>query len=159
MWTLEGRIGVRMQDQGWQARLRWQQQGDDFHARLSGPLGSGTVDLRMADGVLRVRDSRGGERSGPEIDVWAREAFGEPLPVEELRFWLLGLARPDLPAQMDEDVDGLPRGLSQAGWRVRFDEWARFEGRTLPRRLSIERGRVRVKLVVHRWEPGVAAGG
>jgi outer membrane lipoprotein LolB len=159
VWTLEGRMGVQTRDRGWQARLRWVQRGEDFHVRLSGPLGSGTADIRMSDGSLRLRDSRGGERSGAQIDAWARETFGEPLPVEALSFWLLGLPRPGRPARIDEGADGLPDGLFQAGWDVRFEEWARLGGRTLPRRLSLERGGVRVRLVVHRWQEGAGASG
>ena len=159
VWTLEGRIGVQTPDRGWQAGLRWVQQGEDFHARLSGPLGTGTAEIRMSGGTLRLRDGRGGERSGAQIDAWARETFGEPLPVEALSFWLLGLPRPDRPARIQEGGAGLPEGLSQAGWDVRFEEWTRLGGRTLPRRLSLERGGVRVRLVVHRWQEGAGASG
>jgi outer membrane lipoprotein LolB len=148
-----------MDERGWQASLRWLQEGNDFHARLSGPLGSGAVEVAMSEGALQVRDSRGVELSGSDVDDWSRETFGQPLPVEGLSFWLLGLAQPDRPVRMERGEDGMPRALHQSGWEVRFDEWARFDGRTLPRRLSIARGEVRVRLVVHRWRAGAPTGG
>jgi outer membrane biogenesis lipoprotein LolB len=45
-WAFNGRIGVVAGDDGFSGSLRWLQEGDDFEATVSGPLGIGTVRLR-----------------------------------------------------------------------------------------------------------------
>ena len=42
-FEFSGRVGVSYADDGFNGKLRWQQSGSAYDARLSGPLGVGTV--------------------------------------------------------------------------------------------------------------------
>ena len=56
-WAFNGRIAVRdQQNEGWNASLRWQQQGDHFDIRLSGALGQGAMRIH-GDAALAILES------------------------------------------------------------------------------------------------------
>ena len=82
-----------------------------------------------------------------------RQELGWSLPVEGLRSWVLGLPAERSVAVPAFDTEGRLARLSEAGWRL---EYLRFEpqvgGVELPTRLNLERGDLRVKLVVDRWQ-------
>jgi outer membrane biogenesis lipoprotein LolB len=53
------------------------------------------------------------------------------------------------------EQDAAPwRVIEQSGWRLAYDSFAVVEGLNLPRRLSAERGTVRVRVIVDTWRPG-----
>ena len=58
-WQLAGKVGIRTPEEGHSANLDWQQDGDDYHMLITGPLGAGRTTLvRDADGV-RLSSSEG----------------------------------------------------------------------------------------------------
>jgi len=154
VWRLEGRIGVKVDDRGWSASLAWHQHGEDFSARFSGPFGRGAVEVHQLGGALWVQDQEGRERRGPELQQWARSQFGAELPVRELPYWLVGSAAPHAPARISRDDEGRPLRLEQAGWEAHYQGWTELGPWTLPRRLTLSRGEVEVKVVVDRWDEG-----
>jgi len=153
VWTLDGRVGAKVAERGWSARLHWHQSGEEFSARLSGPFGQGAVDVEKDSRGLRLRES-GREHRGAALDKWASEQFGAPLPVAELPYWLIGLPNPEGGASVRRGPQGLISRLEQAGWRVEFQTWRRFGNRLLPRRLLLVHGDLRLTLVVHAWQEG-----
>jgi outer membrane biogenesis lipoprotein LolB len=48
------------------------------------------------------------------------------------------------------------RVIEQAGWRLAYDSFAVVEGLNLPRRITAERGAVRVRVIVDAWRAGNA---
>ena len=75
------------------------------------------------------------------------------MPLEHLRWWLLGRPDPGLESVADEVPDG-GVAFRQAGWGVtaqRFEPWA---GEGLPMRLRLAGPAGELKLAVTRWEPG-----
>jgi outer membrane lipoprotein LolB len=76
--------------------------------------------------------------------------------LQSLRYWLLGVPDPASAAVETLSVDGLSLlAIEQGGWQVQVQDYARY-GNTafvasLPRRLSLQRDGVRVKLVIDQW--------
>ena len=57
------------------------------------------------------------------------------------------------------DQEAAPwRVIEQAGWRLAYDSFDVVRGLNLPRRLTAERGAVRVRVIVDAWRPGVGRG-
>jgi outer membrane lipoprotein LolB len=53
------------------------------------------------------------------------------------------------------DGEGLLESMEQAGWVVNFDAYGEIDGLMLPRRLDMERGEVRIRVMSDRWDiPG-----
>ena len=150
-WSFSGRIGVKSTDDGFNGRLRWRQQSDDFDASLSGPLGAGAVRIEGSSERLVVYDRDGvvTELDNPELDLKRR--YGWTIPVESLRYWVLGVPDPRRPADVDFGDDGRLSRLSQGGWTAEITEYREGGGQLMPQRITAENGESRVRLVIDRW--------
>ena len=58
-WAFAGRIGVRAGEEGFNGKLWWRQDGTVFRARISGPIGIGTVFINGDGGEVSVTDRDG----------------------------------------------------------------------------------------------------
>ena len=150
-WEFNGRVGVVAGDDGFNGSLRWAQDGDDFEATVSGPLGIGTVRLEGNDERVRLTDNDGNVTvlENAEQDLYLR--YGWTIPVRSLRFWALGIPDPTIPAETEFGDDGFLSTLRQGGWSVSITRYGEGGGQPMPTRLSAESESTRVKLVIHRW--------
>lgn len=151
-WRFRGRIGVRLEKEAWSATLSWRETRDTYTLRVIAPLGRGTFELSgTAAGVeLRTADNRLLHAADPESLL--RENLGWQLPVSGLRWWVRGLPRPGAKTdRLDVNDEGRVNGLVQDGWQVDYQDYRPHGELTLPGRLSLENGAVRVRIVVNEW--------
>lgn len=150
-WEFNGRIGVVAGDDGFNGSLRWAQEGDDFEATVSGPLGIGTVRLEGDDRRVRLTDNDGNVTvlEDAERDLYLR--YGWTIPVRSLRYWALGIPDPATPADTEFAEDGQLSSLSQGGWTVQISRYGDGGGQPMPTRLSAASESTKVKVVIHRW--------
>jgi hypothetical protein len=75
-------------------------------------------------------------------------------PLASLRFWILGASDPASDAQ--ESLDGQQRlaRLQQGGWQVDYADYVLVQQQWLPRRLTVTRGSLRLRVVVDGWHRG-----
>jgi len=164
-FTLEGKVAwVHPEGRG-KANLTWRQAGADFSLLLTGPLGQGAVQLeRNADGVRL--DTPDGPRYAEQADALLAQALGFTIPVEQARWWVLGVAAPigqAGPVRVHErDDHDRPVDVEQDGWRIEWSDRRLVAGRALPRRVQLEHAATRLTLVVGAWtlpdrsiEPGL----
>jgi len=151
---LAGRVAVAAGSQGFSAGLRWTQRGELATVELSAPLGIGAARVEQSPSLLRLRTSRGVEVEGEEARELLRHDFGFDPPLESLRYWLLGVGDPASPAA--ETLDDAQRlaHLEQGGWSLDYGDYRRAGSQWLPRRLTLRRGEVRVRLLVRDWRLG-----
>jgi outer membrane lipoprotein LolB len=150
-YEFSGRIGVRAGSDGFNGKIWWRQDGIVYRARISGPIGVGTVFVN-GDGrevTLTDRDGVTTELDDAERDLRGR--YGWTIPVTSLRYWALGVPDPSSPADVDIDERGLMNSLEQGGWRVTIGEYAEGGGQSMPRRLTAVSGDIRVRLIVDEW--------
>ncbi len=147
-----GRIAVKAGDEGFNGKLRWQQQAGAFRANLSGPLGVGTVRIEGDGSTVEITDKDGVTTVLDDIERDLRDRYGWTIPVESLRFWALGVPDPRAPAQTDFDATGALVLLVQRGWTVSVDQYRPAAGgQPMPRRLTAANHETRVTLVIDRW--------
>ncbi|MCL4780470.1 MAG: lipoprotein insertase outer membrane protein LolB [Gammaproteobacteria bacterium] len=154
-WEARGRVAIRSADTGGQGSLQWLQTGPAARISLSGPFGAGACEINWMPGQVTVT-SRGTETAleyvGPDaVERFLAEQVGWALPVTSIRYWLLGLADPAVPAAVQSDAQGRLLELQQAGWLVRYEDHVQLAATWLPRKLVIERGPLRVRLVIDTW--------
>ncbi len=151
-FELRGRVAVHAGQEGFNAGLRWVQDGAQAQLALQGPLGVGSVQVNSDGHALEVHTSRG-ERlddAAARADLLARLGF-EP-PLASLRYWLLGVPDPAEPASesLDPGTQRLAH-LEQGAWRIDYGEYMQAGGRELPARVTLQCPGVRVRLVVDQW--------
>jgi outer membrane lipoprotein LolB len=71
--------------------------------------------------------------------------------LSSLRFWILGASDPATGAQESVDSQQRLARLEQDGWQVDYGEYVLVQQQWLPRRLSVTRGSLRLRVVVDAW--------
>lgn len=150
-WEFEGRVGVRAGEEGFNANLRWRQDGDLFHASLSGPLGIGTVRIEGNGETVRVTDNDGKVTELEDADAGLRRMYGWSLPVTSLRYWALGIPDPMSPATTEFGEKGRLAGIEQRDWTVRISDYEVDAGQAMPRKMTAVNHDTRVRLVIDDW--------
>jgi outer membrane lipoprotein LolB len=151
-YTLNGRVAVAAQGEGFSASMRYAQQRDAAQLALDGPLGIGGMRVSLEGDEVQITTSRGQTLDGAAAREELERRLGFALPLRELRWWLLGIPAPG-EHRVDADEAGEIRGFSQNGWQVSIQSRAPGLGFALPRRLTAERAGARLKLVVEHWLP------
>lgn len=154
-FRMEGRLALNTGRRGYSGTVSWEQNDDIVDFRFRGPFGFGGFRIHGDLDQLRVKTTAGEEflLRDPELEM--TERFGWSLPVHSMRYWILGVSDPSLPSSEVPDAQGLLESMEQGGWLVRYDSYGEAGGLLLPRRLDMERGEVRIRVMTDRWEiPG-----
>lgn len=150
-FRLRGRVAVASGTSGFNATLRWAQRGAAARVDLAAPLGVGAARIDQSGDELTVTTSRGARLSGAEASASIEREFGFQPPFASLRYWLLGAADPARPAEETLDSEQRLTHLAQDGWSIDYAEYQASGGQWLPRRLTLRRDAVRVRLLVQEW--------
>ena len=148
-WQLDGRAAVAVGTQGWQASLNWHQTGPVAEVHLAGPLGVGALTLkRTAQGL-----SLNGAPPSAAVVEQLQDKLGFELPLDHLRYWLLGVPDPGFPFDLVRNDRDRAQQIKQAEWTVEYDGYRPVNGDVLPAHLVASReGGVRVRVAVDHWE-------
>jgi outer membrane lipoprotein LolB len=150
-WEFNGRIAVKTDADGFNGKLRWSQNGDEFTATVSGPLGIGTVRLEGDERSVIMTDKDGVRTELEDAELELHYRYGWTIPVASLRYWALGIPDPEGPAETDFDDDGTLRALLQRDWSVSISRYGDGGGQLMPKLLTAENPDTRVRLVIDHW--------
>ncbi|TDJ42566.1 MAG: outer membrane lipoprotein LolB [Gammaproteobacteria bacterium] len=154
-WEFRGRMAFKSNDEGGQAKLRWQQAGDTSFIHLAGPFGAGAYDLIWEPGRVSVADS-GGKQSveyhGPDAaEQFLHDQLGWSFPAGSTRYWVMGLLDPAAPGDERFDDAGVLLGIKQHGWNINYERFSDFDGFALPTRVSMEKGSTHLRIAISKW--------
>jgi len=150
-WEFKGRIAVKAGDEGFNGKLRWKQNAEEFRATVSGPLGIGTVRIEGDGRSASLTDNDGVRTELGDVESELQYRYGWTIPVASLRYWALGIPDPTIPAETEFGDDGQLASMRQANWQVDFTQYREGGGQLLPRRLNAVNDDVRVRLVIDNW--------
>ena len=152
-WQLNGRLSVSGKDtEDAQGKLAWQQQDRNFKLNVRGPFGIGATRI-SGDGQSVTVKNKNGEFYAPDAEAAIREQIGWEVPIDSLRYWVLGRPAPSGVASMDVNSLGQLVAISQNGWQVAYTEYGE-RGKAsveLPKRLVAKRPGVEVRLAIDTW--------
>jgi outer membrane lipoprotein LolB len=148
-WQLDGRAAVAVGTQGWQATLNWLQRGESAEVHLSGPFGVGALVLKRTPEGLSLN----GAPPSDAVLAQLQERLGFELPLDHLRFWLMGVPDPGAAFGLKRNDQDRASQLTQSDWSIEYDRYMPVDGDLLPARLVLTREGVRVRIVVDRWQP------
>jgi outer membrane lipoprotein LolB len=147
-WQLDGRAAAALGTQGWQASLTWRQADQYADVHLSGPFGIGALTLRQEPGGLSVNGAPPSEAMIAQL----QDRLGFELPLQDLRFWLLGIPDPGATFDLVRNDQDRARQLTQNGWTIVYDRYASVGGDLLPAHLVLSRADVRVRIAIDHWD-------
>jgi outer membrane lipoprotein LolB len=146
-WQLQGRAAVALGTQGWQASINWRQADNYADVHLSGPFGIGAVSLRQEPEGLSVNGAPPSEAMLTQM----QERLGFELPLQTMRFWLLGIPDPATTFDLVRNAQDRAQQLTQDGWTIVYDRYAPVGGDLLPAHLVLSRADVRVRIAIDQW--------
>jgi len=146
-WQLSGKIGIRSEQQNQGAYLNWQQCGDDFDIRLSGPLGQGGARLQGTPKQVSLQTGDQLVHAGNPEQL-LQQQLGWSMPVSQLVYWVRGMPSPDQAYTITLDASG----FQQSGWQVSYSELQQVDGITLPARATATHPRLKLILLLKDWQ-------
>jgi outer membrane lipoprotein LolB len=108
---------------------------------------SALVLKRTPDGL-----SLNGAPPSDAVLAQLQERLGFVLPLDHLRFWLLGVPDPGATFDLMRNSQDRASQLSQDGWIIDYDRYMPVDGDSLPAHLVLTRESVRVRIAVDRWQ-------
>lgn len=151
-WAFKGRTAIIQGREGWNAGIQWQQQGQQFHIKLSGPFSQGGVKLDGNAETVTLTLDDGEQLSAPTPEQLLAEAMGWLLPVSALRDWVRGVPYAEFPVDSKQlDAQGRLTKLEQAGWQIEFLRYMPFRGSSMPEKVFMKHPEMSVRLIVSDW--------
>jgi outer membrane lipoprotein LolB len=150
-WRLDGRLALKTGEDGYNGTLTWEQTEGEMDFRFRGPFGVGGFRIHGDGGRLRIETTRGDKYLLTDPEAEMAEEFGWSVPVHSMRFWILGVSDPASAADEVVDERGMLVKLNQGGWAIQYDGYDTENGTVLPRKIVMENGDVRIRLVADRW--------
>jgi outer membrane lipoprotein LolB len=92
-----------------------------------------------------------GAPPGDAVLSQLQERLGFELPIDNLRFWLLGVPDPVGTFELTRNAEDRALKLTQAGWTIDYDRYMAVDGDLLPAHLSLSGAGVRVRIAVDHW--------
>ena len=78
---------------------------------------------------------------------------GLKLPVNELKYWLLGLPSPDNHySTVELNEKGQLSKLSQNNWEVTFKRYTTVNNRQIPNKIFLVNHEISVRLIIQKWQ-------
>jgi outer membrane lipoprotein LolB len=149
---LEGRINLRVPNESFPGRVRWEHAPATDEIWFYSPIGSSVAYLIRDVRGARLTTAEGREYQADDLGQLAWEVLGWDLPLQGLPYWVRGLPWPQgEPGIEERDAQGRLSRLVQAGWQVSYLDWAPAGVRGLPSRMDLQGERLRIRLVVERW--------
>lgn len=166
-WSFNGRVAVNGPDiPSRTIRITWSAVGASYRLSLMTPFGQQVAELTGAAGVASLRRPGEETRTAGSPEALLYDALGWTAPLRELRYWVRGLPAPDAGSAFTGDIASDTRStvrldewgrlvaVMQDGWDVRIDRYGESEGLELPRRLTVSRGDLRIRLLIDEWKLG-----
>ncbi|TVQ72111.1 MAG: outer membrane lipoprotein LolB [Chromatiaceae bacterium] len=152
-WVLAGRVAVAVDEERWNANLRWRQDGEAYDIQIYGPFGRHAARLRGDASGVTLTDSEGRDHHARDADQLVYDTLGWRLPVNGLRYWVLGIPAPGGSLEAYAlDPAGRPEQLAQSGWTVRYQRYSDESRPPLPDRMTLEFDDIRVRVLMDDWQ-------
>ena len=150
-WEFSGRVAVKAGDEGFNGKINWSQQGDQFETTVAGPLGVGAVRIQGDERGVVLTDKDGVQTVLQDAERELQWRYGWTIPVRSLRYWALGIPDPSVPATTALDELGRLQTLEQSNWRVEISTYRDSGGQSMPRILTATNPDTRVRMVIDNW--------
>lgn len=151
-WQINGKLGIRSEQESGSAILFWLQRQDYFDISLSGPLGQGSTRLTGRQGAVSLEIANRGTFTATTAEALMQQQLGWSLPVEHLLWWVRGLPAPQIKSRVQLNDDSLLATLEQDQWLVEYLSYRNENGLQLPERIKLSGAGLNITLVIKQWQ-------
>ena len=152
-WTMVGALVVRTAGEATRVAVRWRQARTTYRVRFSALLGAGLFELEGSETTVEARFADGRRIQAESPETLLEQEVGWSVPLDGLRYWLVGTPAPgETATAMELDDRGRLARLEQAGWTVIYEEYGDLDGLSLPERIRFSSEAIDATVVVRRWK-------
>lgn len=153
-FQLSATLGIRSPAESVSGSLHWQQQQDDYQARMTHFTGMSIFRLEKTADIVTL-NVRGEDYQASHVSQLMFALTGWSLPVGEMPLWLKGIAGSNA---TEEKYNHLGRLIAfqlqdREGmrWQIYYQEFF-SDALALPRRIEMKSGDIHVRLVIRNWQ-------
>lgn len=150
-WHIRGKIGIRSATESLSAMLNWQQLTGAYTIRLTGALGSGSLQIIGNDDGVTVRQAGEADQYASDAGQLLQQRLGWSVPIEHIYYWIRGLPAA-VPVDRRTSADGRLSVLEQDGWRIEYLRYQQFADYALPSKLRLQHEDLKVTLIIKDWQ-------
>jgi outer membrane lipoprotein LolB len=151
-WQITGALAARNKHKNWTASIDWKQETlNNYHIRLFGPLGGGSVLVKKNGHLITYQDGPKKVTTTP-IDQLLYQETGVRVPLHNLYYWVRGVKAPGAIQSSQQDAEGRFTMLKQSGYTIRYENYQTVKGIDLPTKLRLTGPGGDLKLVIKHWE-------
>lgn len=144
-WAFEGRIAITSKNDGWNANINWEHSPSEDLIKLSGPLGQGGALIQVNANGVTIDQGGGDIKSSTDVENFINQQVGLSVPVNSLRYWVVGL--PD----KSQIASAIEKGFEQVGWKNQYKSMQPVGNYVLPRNMTVTNDTVKLKLFIDQW--------
>ncbi len=144
-WSFEGRLALTGKNDSWTANINWEHTPNAEKIKLSGPLGQGAMVISLVGDVVTLDRGGGDIRSSTQPEEFINQQLGMFVPVDSLRYWVVGLPEPSSPYK-DTDL-----GFNQTGWINEYKQMQQVDNHSMPYKMAVMNNLVKLKLIIDHW--------
>lgn len=144
-WAFKGRLAVSDNKESWTASIEWAHTEKEDALKLSGPLGQSAIKIILTKNSVILDRGKGEVLQSSEIDAFIEAQLGMSIPINSLRYWVLGLTHPN------KSFVKLADGFEQEKWIIQYSQMQQTDKQWMPRKLKALQNKTRLKLVIDRW--------
>jgi outer membrane lipoprotein LolB len=144
-WAFEGRIAITGKNDAWSANINWEHSPTEDLIKLSGPLGQGGALIQLNASGVTIDQGGGDVKSSTDVENFINQQVGLAVPVNSLRYWVVGL--PD----KSQTANTIEKGFEQVGWKNQYKTMQPVGSYVLPRNMTVTSETVKLKLFIDQW--------
>jgi outer membrane lipoprotein LolB len=148
-WEIKGKMGYRSSQGNGSALLYWRQKNSHYHLNLSGPFGTGNINI---NGNLTHATISEGQSRPRSVEVESLDqTLGFNIPLEQLQYWIQGQTAPGSPVTQLKTSQNRAESFKQDDWTVSYRRYSAINGRNLPTKIVIEQDQAKLTLIIKNW--------
>ena len=155
-WDAQVRVALRHNKLSWRGTVQWLQREDSFSMVFSNLLGRRLMLIESRqDGSVSAVDAAGQRRQAANSGALIQSLLGSEVPLDNLRYWLLGAPAPDKAYRHAEfNTQGQLQSYEQSDWLINYTAYYQdgcLDG--LPSKVSLNQATTQVQLHIRSWQP------
>ncbi|HZQ72508.1 MAG TPA: lipoprotein insertase outer membrane protein LolB [Burkholderiales bacterium] len=147
VFDIAGRLAARYAEESFSGGFTWRHAGASDDMLITSPLGQGVARIERDAGSVVLTTAEPREYRAADAESLTEQVLGFRLPLAGLADWVRGAPSPGSPAQEERDEKGRLKSLSQAGWRIEYQDYAGER----PSRLRLAYPGIELRLAITQW--------
>jgi len=151
-WTVHlALIGVTA-EQKFKTRAIWEQKGDRYTIKLRDFIGRTVAIIDGSPEAVSAKTSKGEQFKGDNAEQLIKQLFDIQIPVAGMRYWLLGLPKPNVEIkQLALNDQGLAEQVNQQGWAMSYPYYLEYDPFKMPSQILLAYDDIDLTVKVSQW--------